>query len=95
MILPVYITLIVVQVVGGVWLFVRGLRGGTGFPSCGGCGYDLTGSLGSVACCPECGSAFAEVGIDKPGPQQRPLLLVAGAALLITASCSLGIGLLG
>ncbi len=95
MILPVYITLIVVQVVGGVWLFVRGLRGGSGFPSCGGCGYDLTGSLGSVACCPECGSAFAEVGIDKPRPRQRPVLIVAGAALLTTAVCTLSIGLLG
>ncbi len=94
MISPLYIALIAMQVVAGVWLFVRGLRGGSGFPSCGGCGYDLTGSLGSVACCPECGSAFAKVGIDKPGPRQRPLLLLAGAALLLTAVCSLGIGLL-
>ena len=51
MILPVYITLIAVQVVGGVWLFVRGLRGGTGLPAFGGFGDDLTGALGSAALC--------------------------------------------
>ena len=88
-----YITFIVAQIVAGVWLFVRGLRGGSGFPSCGKCGYDLSASLGSVARCPECGSAFAEVGINKPGPRKRPILLVAGGALVVIATGCLGTGL--
>ncbi len=91
---PAYITFIVVQVVAGVWLLASGLRGPSVCPSCGRCGYDLSASIGSVARCPECGSAFAEVGIHRPGPRQRPILLAAGAALMITAVCSLGIGLL-
>lgn len=88
-----FITLIGVQVGAGVWLFLRGLRGGPKFPSCGGCGYDLSGSLGSVARCPECGSAFTRVGINKPGPRRRPVLMLAGAALVGVAIGCIGTGL--
>lgn len=30
---------------------------------CGGCGYPVTGVLGKVTQCPECGANFEEVGI--------------------------------
>ena len=43
---------------------VRWLRASRrGHPACGQCGYDVTGSIGTAVRCPECGAAFAEVGL--------------------------------
>lgn len=58
----------------GTWLVVRGFRGGSAFPSCGRCGYDVTGTIGSATRYPECGSPFAEVGIDRPRGRHRRLM---------------------
>lgn len=48
-----------------VVLLHRG-RGGD-FPACGQCGYDVSATLGTEVRCPECGAAFAEVGVKAPG----------------------------
>ncbi len=61
------------------------------FPACRGCGYDLTASADSGSRCPECGAAFAEVGIrplrepSRLGPWMNGfiLLLVCFAALVL------------
>ncbi len=79
----------------GIWLVVRGLRGGPAFPSCGKCGYDVTGTIGSATRCPECGSPFAEVGIVRPGGKQRPLMAVGGLILIVLAVGCLGTSLSG
>jgi hypothetical protein len=57
------------------------------YPTCGGCGYDLTGSLGRTTSCPECGSSFAAAGIRPAGSGQLPARFLLGAAML-------GVGLL-
>ena len=84
-------------VVGAVLVF-RSIRHGRAYPRCGGCGYDLSGSLTDDAAgrtsyrCPECGSGFASVGIIPPGPHRRPALTIVGLALILS-SVGLGLGL--
>ncbi len=96
MILLIYTFLGVVVPVGvGIWLVVRGFRGGPTFPSCGKCGYDVTGTIGSATRCPECGSPFAEVGIVAPRGKQRPLMTIGGLVLIVGAMGCLGTSLSG
>ena len=42
----------------GVTLLILSGRGRRPFAACGGCGYDVSGSVGSVTRCPECGLNF-------------------------------------
>ncbi len=86
----IVVALVPVSLGVGIWLVLRGLRRGPAFPSCGKCGYDVSGSIGSVIRCPECGSAFAEVGILKPGGRRRPHLIVVAVVLVILAVGSVG-----
>jgi hypothetical protein len=65
----------------------RGQAGAT-YPSCPQCGYDVTGTLGQSANCPECGVAFATVGIRPPQPARRsrwllPMLVLAGCVMFV------------
>lgn len=49
--------------IGAVLLNSRRLRRSRGYPACGRCRYDVTGTLGRSERCPECGSLLAEVGV--------------------------------
>lgn len=51
-------------------------------PMCGRCGYDVTGTIGQAARCPECGSEFAQVGILPVAARRNPVMLFLGVALL-------------
>ena len=64
------------------------------YPSCGRCGYDVSGSIGSVTRCPECGTLFAEAGIRPPGRGLRTRIgaRVAGVGLLVLGLACLGTG---
>ena len=84
------VTGVVVPLGVGIWLIVRGFRGGPAFPSCGKCGYDVTGTIGSATRCPECGTQFAEAGIIKPRGKQRPLMTIGGLVLIVAAVGCLG-----
>ena len=86
--LPMIIMLIV-----GVWLIFASRRGGgKRYPSCGACGYDLSGSVGSVPRCPECGADFKIVGITPPGGSRSRGMLAAGIVLIILPlTCAGGI----
>ena len=66
----------------GIVLIVKSRRRGTGYPTCGGCGYDLTGSTAATDLCPECGGHFTVVGINPPQSGGR-IMLVLGIVLLI------------
>ncbi len=67
----------------GVLLLLRSRPRGPGHPACGKCGYDVSGSVGSVTRCPECGSFFTEVGILPPRPRRKPVVMLTVGALLI------------
>ena len=69
----------------GLVLILASSPRGRGYPSCGKCGYDVSGSIGTVARCPECGSAFAAVGIMPPRGKRSPVLLASGVALIVLA----------
>jgi hypothetical protein len=83
---------LVLPMVGGIILIFRSRRRGRGFPACGHCGYNVTGTLGtSNARCPECGSDFGMVGITPAITQRSKPALMAGIALiLVPATCILG-----
>ena len=78
----VLLLFVAVVIVGWVlmssWWQSRGRR----YPSCGGCNYDLSGSLGQTAVCPECGSSLESVGIHpiSSGPTVANLV---GLAMLV------------
>jgi hypothetical protein len=74
--------------VGGIVLLVKSRRGGPAYPSCGACGYDMTGSIGEVSRCPECGADVAVAGIVPPGGQRSRARIVIGSLLVaISVSC--------
>lgn len=67
-------------------VFSRGK--GNSYPACGKCGYDVSGSVGSVTRCPECGLDFTEAGIIPPGSKRNPFMFVGGIVLLVlTLGC--------
>ena len=74
----------------GLLIWSRKNRANT-FPACGKCGYDVSGSVGSVTRCPECGSAFTEVGIVPP--RRRPMRAVfwVTAAVIVLLAGFIGI----
>jgi len=48
----------------GIALLFMSRRRGRGYPACGQCGYNVSGTLGTGAVrCPACGSDFAQVGV--------------------------------
>ena len=74
---------ILAMFVGGIVLIVKSRKRGSDFPTCGGCGYDLTGSTAATDLCPECGGQFTVVGIISPKSERRSGLLIVGIVLLI------------
>ena len=78
-----FMLFILAMFVGGIVLIVKSRRRGSEFPTCGGCGYDLTGSTAATDLCPECGGQFTVVGIITPKSERKTGLLVIGIILLI------------
>lgn len=74
----------------GVTLIVLSRRGGLPYPSCGGCRYDVSGSVGQTTRCPECGAAFTDVGIVPAGPRRRVGLLIAGIGIVLIMTTCVG-----
>ncbi len=81
-----------VLLVCGVVLIVLSRRRGPSFPSCGQCGYDLSGTIGSAARCPECGVDFAEAGIVPSGGPRRTGMFVTGIVMSMIAIGCMGTG---
>lgn len=78
-----FMLFILAMFVGGIVLIVKSRKRGSEFPTCGGCGYDLTGSTAATDLCPECGGQFTVVGIISPKSERRSGLLIIGIVLLI------------
>ncbi len=78
-----YLIPLLIMVVAGVLLIVFSRARGTAYPSCGRCGYDVSGSIGSVTRCPECGRDFTEVGILPPRRKRNPFMIGAGVVLIV------------
>ena len=78
----------------GILLIVRSRRRGPDHAACGGCGYDVSRTVGTAARCPECGAAFVEVGITPPRGRRNPIMVVAGVSLVVASVTCFGSGLL-
>ena len=80
----------------GIALILLSRRRGKGYAACGQCGYDVKASIESGSRCPECGSAFAEVGITPPGSGsgRNPYLFIPGLVLITIAVGCVGTSLL-
>lgn len=86
--LLVMVLVVVAPLIIGVLLIVKSKGRGPSYPACGGCGYDVTGTVGNAARCPECGKDFVVVGIVPPvGKRNRGMLLAGVAVLLIPLMC--------
>ncbi len=83
-----------IMVALGVLLIVFSRARGTAYPSCGRCGYDVSGSIGSVTRCPECGRDFTEVRILPPGRKRNPFMIGAGVVLIVVPLGCFGSSLL-
>ncbi len=77
------------MLVGGIVLIVKSRRRGSDFPTCGSCGYDLTGSTAATDLCPECGGNFNIVGITPPhrGGGSRIMLVIGIVLLVLPLTC--------
>lgn len=81
--------IVLVESIGAVVLAVgialivssRGRR--RGYPSCGACGYNLTGSIGTGTGCSECGSSFTVAGITPPREKRRLSALALGVLMAL------------
>jgi len=72
-----------------LWIVQRRRRP---YPACGRCRYDVSGSIGSVTRCPECGVAFAEGGILPPRRVSRALVgLTIAVPVFFATFVSLGV----
>ena len=75
--------LVLAMIPVGIVLIVTSRKPGLKYPSCGGCGYDLTGNTATTDLCPECGGTFTKVGIIPPQHTRRRNRLVLGIVLLV------------
>ncbi len=66
-------------------------RRGLGYPACGGCMYDLSGSIGVATRCPECGEDFANVGIVPPKGRRNRIMVWTGVVLIVLALWCAGV----
>jgi hypothetical protein len=83
------------MVIAGIVLLVFARRRGAAHPACGQCGYDVSGSLGAVARCSECGADFAAVGITPPRSTWNKPMLVVGLLLIVLPAAALAATFLG
>ncbi len=84
-----FMLFILAMLVGGIVLIVKSRRRGSEFPTCGSCGYDLTGSTAATDLCPECGGNFNIVGITPPhrGGGRRIMLVIGIVLLVLPLTC--------
>jgi hypothetical protein len=89
------IMVLVVPLVTGIVLIILARKRSPGHPACGKCGYDVSGSVGEVTQCPECGELFTEVGITPRVPKGRPVMMGVGIALIaLVGTCFAGMMLM-
>src|SRR5688572_1857227 len=85
----IMIVFLVVPLIGGIVLIVKSRRRGLGYPACGTCHYNVTGTVGNATRCPECGADLLTVGVLAPQGQRNTLMLWFGIVLLaIPLSCA-------
>ena len=77
------ILVIIIPLISGVLLIVFSKGKAKSYPACGKCGYDVSGSVGAVSRCPECGLDFTVAGINPAGDKRNPLMLTSGIILLV------------
>jgi hypothetical protein len=90
----VFLTMLI-MLIAGMYLIIASRRSGGGrtYPACGACGYDLSGSVGSVPRCPECGADFKVVGITPPsGRRSKPMLITGILLLILPLTCAGWVG---
>ena len=75
--------ILLIPLVLGIILIVKSKPRGRSYPACGRCHYDLSGSVGVAARCPECGADFLEAGIIPPGGRRNPTMVGVGIVLLL------------
>lgn len=79
-----FILLMFIGLIGlGIMLITRSRGKALGYPACGKCSYDLTGTIGNQTRCPECGAAFADVGILAPTARRNRPVMWAGIVLVV------------
>lgn len=81
---------VLLPLVAGI-LLVGLSRRGLGYPACGGCMYDLSGSIGVATRCPECGKDFANVGIVPPKGRRNRIMVWTGVVLIVLALWCAGV----
>lgn len=92
----VFLLIFLLMIPAGIILIVKSRKKKTEFPTCGGCGYDLTGSTGATELCPECGGQFTVVGILPPEPGGRRVgMLALGIVLIILPVTCFGVMTIG
>ena len=74
---------VVATTIGGVMLIRSGLGRGPGHPACGGCGYDLSGTVGTETRCPECGTDILTAGIIPSKGRRSRWRIAIGTTLLL------------
>ena len=74
---PILEVALLVGVVAGVVVLIKAQRRERTDPTCGQCGYNLTGSESNR--CPECGTLFIEAGVTlgNPSPKRARRVLVS------------------
>jgi hypothetical protein len=73
----------VAPIIVGATLLLRARHGGKGYPACGACGYNLTGTLhASRMTCPECGGELGDVGVLPAQSRNNPRWMWLGVAVL-------------
>lgn len=84
---------VLVPLVAGGLLIAYSRKRGEKYPSCGGCGYDVTGTVGAATRCPECGQHFVAVGIVPPGGRRNKVMMWIGVAVLFIPVTCVGFGM--
>ncbi len=79
---PIVFFVVAQIIVGASLMAINAGKRRRPFPSCGGCGYDLTGSLGTAASCPECGASLEVAGI-RPIDDGKTLAAFVMGALMV------------
>ncbi|MCZ6836815.1 MAG: hypothetical protein O7G85_13650 [Planctomycetota bacterium] len=74
---------ILVPIPIGIVLILKSRNPTFHFPSCGRCGYDLTGFTQASDACPECGGKYLEVGIKPVQPDRPRSFRIWGIVLLV------------